>query len=43
MYNIIQHSHSGIMWLVMVMLTLSVVFSLMKLIKKEESPSAYWF
>ena len=43
MYNIIQHSHSGIMWLVMVMLTLSVIFSLMKLVKKEESPSAYWF
>ena len=43
MYNIIQHSHSGIMWLVVVMLTLSVIFSLIKLIKKEETASAHWY
>ena len=42
MYKIIQHSHSGIMWLVMVMLTLSVIFSLMKLLMKDESASAHW-
>lgn len=40
MYKIIQHSHSGIMWLVMVMLTLSVIFSLVMLLKKDEG--AYW-
>lgn len=43
MYNIIQHTHSGIMWLVVIMLALSVIFSLLKLIKKEETKSAYWF
>ncbi len=42
MYNIIQHSHSGIMWLVVVMLTVSVLISLFKLIKKDESATAYW-
>ncbi len=43
MYNIIQHSHSGIMWLVVIMLFLSVIFSMIKLIKKDEADSAYWY
>jgi len=34
MYNIIQHSHSGIMWLAVIMLILSVLFSFIKIIKK---------
>jgi len=36
MYNIIQHSHSGIMWLAVIMLILSVLFSFIKIIKKDD-------
>jgi hypothetical protein len=43
MYNIIKHSHSGLMWLVVVMLVLSVFFGLMKILKKEETSSAHWY
>lgn len=43
MYNIIQHSHSGIMWLAVSMLVLSVLFSLLSLIKNNESFSLKWF
>lgn len=43
MYNIIQHSHSGIMWLVIIMLVVSVVISLINTMKKEEADSAYWY
>ena len=43
MYNIIQHSHSGIMWLAAATLILSVLVSLIKFIKKEEIISASWF
>lgn len=43
MYNIIQHAHSGIMWLAVTMLILSVVFSLLKMIKNEETISTSLF
>lgn len=43
MYKIIQHSHSGIMWLALVMLILSVVYSFIKLINKEEKLSKQWY
>lgn len=42
MYNIIQHSHSGIMWLAAATLILSVLVSLIKFIKKEEVVSTNW-
>ena len=41
MYNIIQHSHSGIMWLVVGMLTVSVVASMLKFINKCDKPKDY--
>ncbi len=43
MYNIIQHSHSGIMWLAVATLILSVLVSFIKFIKKEEIVSTNWF
>ncbi len=43
MYNIIQYSHSGIMYLVVVMLFLSVFISFLNFIKKEETISTRWF
>ena len=43
MYNIIQHSHSGIMWLAVAMLVLSVLLSVLTLIKKEETTATKWF
>ncbi|MBU3928415.1 MAG: hypothetical protein KKB74_11465, partial [Bacteroidetes bacterium] len=43
MYNIIQNAHSGFMWLAVAMLALSVVFSLLKMIKNEETISAPLF
>jgi len=42
MYNIIQHSHSGIMWLVIAMLTVSVLISMLKFIKKCDKPKDYF-
>ncbi len=42
MYNIIQHSHSGIMWLVIAMLTVSVLVSMLKFIKKCDKPKDYF-
>ena len=42
MYNIIQHSHSGIMWLVVAMLTVSVLISMLKFIKKCDKPKDYF-
>ena len=43
MYNIIQNAHSGFMWLAVAMLALSVVFSLLKMIKNEETISVPLF
>lgn len=43
MYNIIQHFHSGIMYLVVVMLFFSVLMSFLSFIKKEETISSRWF
>lgn len=43
MYNIIQHSHSGIMWIVMLMLSLSVILSLIQSTKKDASVFQYKF
>ncbi len=43
MYNIIQHTHSGIMWLVIIMLIISVFGSLIKLLKKQETISSAWY
>ena len=43
MDNIIQHTHSGIMWLAVAALILSVLVSLIKFIKKEEEVSTSWF
>ena len=43
MYKIIQHSHSGIMWLAVAMLVLSVLLSLLTFIKKDESTATKWF
>ena len=43
MYNIIQHTHSGIMWLAIAALILSVLVSLIKFTKKEEIVSPNWF
>lgn len=43
MYNIIQHSHSGIMWLVMATLILSVIFSFLGFIKTNEACSPKLF
>lgn len=37
MYNIIQHSHSGIMWLAVFMLLVSVVIATVILVKKDEA------
>lgn len=42
MYNIIQHSHSGIMWLAVAMLVISVLLGVLTLIKKEETTAAKW-
>ena len=42
MYNIIQHSHSGIMWLVITMLFVSVLLSMLKFIKKCDKPKDYF-
>ncbi len=39
MYNIIQHSHSGLMWLIISMLLLSVILSLITYIKKDDKKS----
>ncbi len=36
MYNIIQHSHSGIMWLAVAMLVFSTLITIVILIKKKE-------
>ncbi len=36
MYNIIQHTHSGIMWIAVAMLFLSVLLATVILIKKKE-------
>lgn len=43
MYIIIQYSHLGIMWLAVAMLILSILASLIKLIKKEKTVSSSWF
>jgi len=37
MYNIIQNSHSGIMWLVLSMLAISIIVSIVALIKNQSS------
>jgi len=42
MYNIIQHSHSGIMWLVIAMLSVSVLVSMLKFIKKCDKPKDFF-
>ena len=42
MYNIIQYSHSGIMWLVVAMLAVSVLISMLKFIKKCDKPKDYF-
>lgn len=39
MYNIIQHSHSGLMWLVVTLIVLSVLFSFLGLLKKGKTVS----
>lgn len=43
MYKIFQHSHSGIMYLILVLLFFSVLISFLKFIKKDEtiSPQLY--
>lgn len=43
MYNIIQHSHSGIMWLAVAMLVISALLSLLTFIKNDENDSFKWF
>ncbi len=43
MYNIIQHSHSGIMYLVVITLFLSVLISFIKFIKKDKTISTGWY
>lgn len=43
MYNIIQKSHSGIMYLVVVMLFVSVLVSFLEFIKKDETISTRWY
>lgn len=43
MYNIIQHSHSGIMYLVVIMLFASVLMSFINFIGRDESNSIYLF
>ena len=37
MYNIFKHSHSGLMWLIVAFLILSVLLSLLSLIKKDDA------
>ncbi|NOY50361.1 MAG: hypothetical protein GXO88_07365 [Chlorobi bacterium] len=41
MYNIIRHSHSGLMWLIIVMLVISVIVSLIAMFKKQETPTPF--
>lgn len=43
MYNIIQYSHSGIMYLVVVSLFVSVLMSFLNYIKKEGTDSIFLF
>lgn len=43
MYNIIQHAHSGLMWLVVAMLLVSILFGMLKLVTKDETFSMKWF
>jgi len=43
MYNILQHTHSGLMWLVVAMLLISVFGSVYLLISKKEQISKNWF
>ena len=43
MYNIIQHAHSGLMWLVVAMLMVSILFGMLKLVTKDETFSMKWF
>ena len=42
MYNIIQHSHSGLMYLIVFTLFLSALISFIKFIKKDESTPPNW-
>lgn len=42
MYKIIQHSHSGLMWLAITMLIISVLFSFIKFVKKDDIVSNSW-
>ncbi|MDP2723574.1 MAG: hypothetical protein Q8O72_12530 [Bacteroidales bacterium] len=43
MYNILQPAHSGLMWLIVIMLVLSVVFSLIKFLNNDEKISTPLF
>ncbi len=43
MYEILKHAHSGIMWLVLVMISLGIIVTLLKYVKKEESASPGWY
>lgn len=43
MYNILQHAHSGLMWLVIAMLLVSILFGMLKLATKDETFSMKWF
>jgi hypothetical protein len=43
MYNIMQHSHSGLMYLIVVTLFLSVLISFIRFIKKNQSISNGWY
>ena len=43
MYEILKHAHSGIMWLVLAMLSLGIIVTLLKYVKKEETDSPGWY
>jgi hypothetical protein len=41
MYDIIKHSHSGLMWLIIVMLIISVITSILAIFKKQQTATPF--
>ena len=41
MYEIIKHSHSGLMWLIVAMLIISLVVSIIAMLKKQETDTPF--
>jgi hypothetical protein len=43
MYNIIKHAHSGIMWIVVTLVAISVIMSLLKVLLNEKDTKTGFF